>query len=106
MSTAGSISIEVTSVSVPSRGLGPDSGGSAPVWARVVTAASSEPWIETAQFSAAVGWRAADEEEAQEVNDIEERKKGQTNGGERASVKQSDPTVDKFQTGSTDAGKN
>ena len=53
-------------MSVPSRGLGPDSGGSAPVWARVVTAASSEPWIETAQFSAAVGWRAADEEEAQE----------------------------------------
>ena len=57
---SGKLTIEVNSVSVPSRGLGADSGGSAPVWSRVLVTRSTEPWINTATFSAEVGWREKD----------------------------------------------
>ena len=66
----GTLSIQVTSVSVPSRGLGADSGGSAPVWARVRVARSTESWINTAAFSAEVGWR--EKEETKEAETAEE----------------------------------
>jgi tetratricopeptide (TPR) repeat protein len=71
----GRLNVQVTSVSVPSRGLGADSGGSAPVWARVVVARSTESWIDQATFSAEVGWRTKEKventeaEEEKNVND-------------------------------------
>jgi len=67
----GHLSIEVKSISVPTHGLGIDSGGSAPVWARVIVARSTEPWIDTARFSSSVGWTASTEEK-----DTEEGEEG------------------------------
>ena len=69
----GSISIAVKGVSVPSRGLGADSGGTAPVWARVVTSASSEPWIQESRFSTDVGWRVDPASDASEDGTEEEK---------------------------------
>ena len=68
MIRSGTISVQVTSVSVPSRGLGADSGGSAPVWARVLVARSTEKWIDTATFSAEVGWREKEIKEGEEAD--------------------------------------